>query len=81
MEIFKNGSKFIRFDCHLHTVADKEFKYEGEDNQFINDFVDKLDNEGISVGIITTHNKFDYNQYRAIKREANKKDIFIILYL
>ncbi len=76
--MFENGSEILRFDCHLHTVADKEFKYEGEDNQFINDYVDKLDNEGISVGIITNHNKFDYNQYRAIKKEANKKDIFIL---
>ena len=26
MEIFKNGSKYVRFDCHLHTKSDKEFK-------------------------------------------------------
>lgn len=33
MEIFKYGSKLLRFDCHLHTKSDKEFKYT-EENEF-----------------------------------------------
>ena len=35
MEVFKNGAKFVRLDCHLHTKADKEFKYEDEENKFL----------------------------------------------
>lgn len=35
MEIFKYGSKLLRFDCHLHTKSDKEFKYTEEENEFL----------------------------------------------
>ena len=30
--MFDNGSEILRFDCHLHTIKDKEFNYSGEDN-------------------------------------------------
>ena len=70
--MFDNGSEVLRFDCHLHTVKDKEFKYEGEEDKFISSYVDKLKNEEISVGVITNHNKFDCNQYKAIKKMAKK---------
>ena len=29
---FVNGNAWVRADFHLHTKADKEFKYDGEDN-------------------------------------------------
>ena len=38
----------------------------------------KLKQENISVGVITNHNKFDCNQYKSIKKAANKKNIFIL---
>lgn len=76
--MFDNGSEVLRFDCHLHTVKDKEFKYEGEEDKFVSNYVDKLKAEGISVGVITNHNKFDYSEYRAIKRSAKRNDIFIL---
>ena len=68
--MFENGSEILRFDCHLHTLKDKEFKYEGEEDKFVPNYVDKLEKEGISVGIITNHNKFDCNQYKMIKKAA-----------
>ncbi len=76
--MFDNGSQIFRFDCHLHTESDKEFDYKGDANRFVSDYVDKLVSEGISVGIITNHNKFDCEQYKAIKKAAKKKDIFIL---
>lgn len=76
--MFDNGSEILRFDCHLHTVSDKEFKYDGEDDKFISNYVDKLKSEGIGVGVITNHNKFDYEQYKALKKAANKSGIFIL---
>ena len=76
--MFENGSEVLRFDCHLHTVTDKEFKYEGESDRFVSDYVEKLSKEGISVGIITNHNKFDCAQYKAIKKAAKKRNIFIL---
>lgn len=65
--MFENGSEILKFDCHLHTVSDKEFKYDGETDKFVKDYVDKLQIENVGVGIITNHNKFDYDQYKAIK--------------
>ncbi|WP_198527813.1 hypothetical protein [Pseudoalteromonas undina] len=61
---FLNGNAWIRADFHLHTKADKEFKYNGEDNSFVTDYVDKLNSERIKLGVITNHNKFvlDENQ-------------------
>ena len=70
--MFENGSEILRFDCHLHTISDKEFKYCGETDQFISKYVDKLKLEDIGVGVITNHNKFDYNQYKEIKKVAKK---------
>ena len=63
---------------HLHTVSDKEFKYDGEDDKFISSYVDRLKSEGIGVGVITNHNKFDYEQYKVLKKAANKSGIFIL---
>lgn len=76
--MFNNGCEWIRCDFHLHTRKDKEFKYTGKDNSFINEYVDKLENENISIGVITNHNKFDLQEYKALKKSANKKDIFIL---
>ena len=76
--MFDNGSEILRFDCHLHTLNDKEFTYSGDENHFITNYVSKMKKEGISVGVITNHNKFDYDQYQAIKKKARKEDIFIL---
>jgi hypothetical protein len=76
--MFENGSMILGFDCHLHTVQDKEFKYEGEQSSFVSEYVDKLCQENISVGVITNHNKFVCDEYKTIKRAAQKKDIIIL---
>lgn len=76
--MFDNGCEWIRCDFHLHTRKDKEFKYTGEDNSFITDYVNKLESEKIKIGVITNHNKFDLEEYKALKKAANKKDIFIL---
>jgi len=76
--MFTNGSQVLRFDCHLHTRMDKEFLYNGEDNQFVSKYVECLAEAGIGVGVLTNHNKFDEGEYKAIKRNARKKDILIL---
>lgn len=76
--MFDNGCEWIRCDFHLHTRKDKEFKYTGEDNLFVSDYVNKLESEKIKIGVITNHNKFDLQEYKALKKVANKKDIFIL---
>lgn len=34
-KMFLNGSEYVRVDFHLHTKADKEFKYTDEENSFV----------------------------------------------
>ena len=76
--MFETGLQYIRADFHLHTCKDKEFVYSGEQNSFINDYVSALKNANINVGVITNHNKFDRDEYKAIRKAAKKQDIFIL---
>lgn len=78
MKVFQYGSTWLRFESHLHTKADKEFKYSGDENQFISQYVQKLKEAGISVGVITNHNKFDLNEYKALKKAAKKEEIYLL---
>jgi ABC-type lipoprotein export system ATPase subunit len=68
--LFQNGSVWLRADFHLHTKADKEFAYSGVENNFVTDYVNKLVEQNIRVGIITNHNKFDKGEFVALKKRA-----------
>lgn len=76
--MFENGLQYVRSDFHLHTNKDKEFTYAGEPNSFVNDYVSALKEANISVGVITNHNKFDIDEYKAIRKATKKQDIFIL---
>lgn len=76
--IFKNGSVWLKADFHLHTRADKEFNFDGEDNQYVNLFIEKLESTNTGIGVITNHNKFDNNEYKALRKSANKKGIYLL---
>lgn len=78
LKIFENGSSWLRADFHLHTKADKEFIYNGEENAFISSYVDKLDEQHIKVATITNHNKFDFGEYKALSKKARKKEIYVL---
>ncbi|GHT32275.1 hypothetical protein AGMMS49574_15470 [Bacteroidia bacterium] len=73
--LFQNGSVWLRADFHLHTKADKEFAYPGADNDFINDYVNKLVEQNIRVGVITNHNKFEKGEFVALKKKAYDSSI------
>ncbi len=77
-EMFSNGSRWLRFDCHLHTKADKEFKYLGEENSFVSEYIQKLKDENINIGIITNHNKFDLQEYKSLQKKVKKENIFLL---
>jgi len=77
-EVFKNGSNWLRADFHLHTKADKEFVYSGEDNSFVSEYVNKLSQENIGVAAITNHNKFDLNEYKALAKKSRKQEIYLL---
>ncbi|MFI3199369.1 MAG: histidinol-phosphatase [Methylococcaceae bacterium] len=75
---FLYGSTWLRADFHMHTKADREFTFEGEENQFVTQFVEKLKQAKIGIGAITNHNKFDYGEFKALRKKALKEDIFLL---
>ncbi len=76
--LFQNGTTWLRADFHLHTKADKEFTYAGDVNDFVNQYVNKLVEQNIRVGVITNHNKFDAGEYKAIAKKARKEGIYVL---
>ena len=77
-EIFEYGNLWIRADFHLHTRADKEFKYDGGDDRFVASYIVSLQAAGIGLGIITNHNKFDVGEFKALRRKARKAGIGLL---
>jgi len=73
--IFENGATWLRADFHLHTKADKEFSYTDNENDFCRLYVEKLKEQNINVGVITNHNKFDKNEFVALRKKALKEDV------
>lgn len=76
--MFDNGSEILRADFHLHTKKDKEFVYNGSENDYIKEYIDALKSQSIQIGIITNHNKFDYEEYKALSKVAGREDIFLL---
>lgn len=76
--MFETGLQYLRADFHLHTHKDKEFKYTGDQNSFVKDYVQGLKTAGIVLGVITNHNKFDKDEYVAIRKAAKKENIYIL---
>lgn len=62
----------------MHTKADKEFRYTGDNEQFVTNYVDFLERASIRVAVIANHNKFDSQEFKALRKAARKKEIFIL---
>jgi predicted ATPase len=77
-DLFQNGATWLRADFHLHTKADGEFYYTGEENDFITHYVNALEEANIRVGVITNHNKFAKAEFDALCKKARKKGIFLL---
>lgn len=73
--VFQNGATWLRADFHLHTKADKEFTYSGSDKDFIHFYLEQLKNQNIGIGIIANHNKFDKEEFIALRKKAIKEYI------
>jgi hypothetical protein len=76
--VFQNGSAWVRADFHMHTQADKEFSYSGTPASFVQDYIAALKKEKIRVAVITNHNKFDREEFKALTKAARKEDIFLL---
>jgi chromosome segregation protein len=77
-EIFKYGSTWLRADFHLHTKADKEFKYSEDDEYYFTNYVNGLIQAGIRLGVITNHNKFDPIEFKSLRETAKNKSICLL---
>lgn len=76
--LFQNGATWFRADFHLHTKADSEFPFTGEENFYNSNYIDALEKAHIRIGVITNHNKFDKAEFDALRKTAKKKDIFLV---
>lgn len=77
-KFFTHGSRWLRADFHLHTRRDKEFKDTGSEQDFEAQYVEKLKLEKIGVGVITNHNKFDRDEFKALRKSAKRENIYLL---
>ncbi|WP_050527179.1 TrlF family AAA-like ATPase [Pseudorhodobacter aquimaris] len=77
-ELFEHGAQWVRADFHLHTRADKEFRYDGEEDRFVGSYIDALEAAGTRLAVITNHNKFDFDEFKALRRRARKSGIGVL---
>lgn len=77
-DIFKHGSVWLKADFHLHTDADKEFTYEGESEYYASNYITKLEEKNIRIGVITNHNKFDSDEFKVLSKAARKKERLLL---
>jgi len=75
---FAHGSAWVRADFHLHTKVDKEFDYHGPENDFAAAYVAALKKANIGLGVITNHNKFGLDEFKALRRRARKEGIGLL---
>lgn len=76
--VFQYGATWLRADFHLHTYKDKEFSYSGEPSEYVAQYINRLSLEQIQIGVITNHNKFDWDEYKDLKKKAKKKEIWLL---
>lgn len=76
--LFKNGSAWVRADFHMHTRADKEFSFVGDENAFTAGYVAALKATATRVAVITNHNKFDRDEFKALAKAARKEEILVL---
>lgn len=77
-DVFKYGSSWVRTDFHLHTNADREFNYTGDESYYYSRYVEGLEQAGVRVGAITNHNKFDLSEYKTLKKTAKNREICLL---
>ncbi len=75
---FSQGARWVRADFHLHTKADREFGYDGDDRDFVKEYVAALVSADIRVGVVANHNKFRYHEFKALRKRARKEDILLL---
>ncbi len=62
----------------MHTRADKEFRYDGDGDRFIANYIDALETVGTRLAVVTNHNKFDLDEFKALRKRARKSAIGVL---
>ena len=75
---FAHGGRWVRVDFHLHTRRDKEFNDAGSEQDFVARYTAALKQADIRVGLITNHNKFDREEFKALRKAAKQEDIYLL---
>lgn len=75
---FEHGAEWVRVDFHLHTKADREFQYDGDPSYYNSKYVDAMEKSGIRLGVITNHNKFEFEEFKSLRATAKKKGIVLL---
>ena len=78
-ELFAHGSRWLRADVHLRSPSDGHFSSRGVDTAnpaaAHEEWVNRLVEEGIRVGVVTNHNKFDLDEFNALNKRCRKEAI------
>jgi predicted ATPase len=77
-EMFVHGSQRVRADFHLHTRQDREFKDDGSAQDFAARYIAALKSADIQIGAITNHNKFDRDEFKALRKAARKENVYLM---
>ena len=79
VDFFKNGSRWLRADFHLHTKSDSEFaKFDGTDVEFVEQYIAQMKRQNVSVGLITNHNKFNLQEFKTLRKAAGTECIYLL---
>jgi len=78
IDYFAHGSRWVRADFHLHTRQDREFVDAEDSRDFVTRYVDALKKAEVGVGVITNHNKFDKDEFLALRKAATKECIYLV---
>ena len=75
---FLHGAEWVQADFHLHTKADEQFNYTDDPSYYNSNYVEALQKAGIRLGVITNHNKFDHDEFKALRSTVKKQGINLL---
>lgn len=75
---FEHGAAWVRADFHLHTQADREFKSQDRGDDFGGAFIARLLQEQVCVGVLANHNKFDWQEFKTLRKQGRETGIFLL---
>ena len=75
---FDRGAEWVRTDFHLHTPSDKQFTDSGDASDLAKRYVAALVKAQIKVAVITNHNKFNFNEFKSLRKTAVAANILLL---